>query len=534
MQKQRRRRHKQLERKLSSLETIIIGLGIATGLSSIVAYLGEVSLPGRPVVTKPFSQVASMFSLLISITGILASLTIIRHGGKIVGIIAVALYLLVFLGQWWAPFLASILLLLLALEYWFEIGTIAVLFASVLLVLRPVDLDIAIIGAIIGFSELLVSLVIGIFIAMLMVLVSPRKPRYGVSRNYWLSERRVGLILLLVSAILGIAAVMLPHFRYGFNEVILYDTYYNMRFCRLYSEGNYVKAFLGWQRPLYTLLVIVPSSIGGCKPWFFDVVVPLVGFILLVIASWVLLLLETGSYSIAGIASLLAIGYWAPFFLYAGLQTNLLILPAALFLAYYILNSNGMRSAIILSILIGLWHPWTLAYYTAALLLSIAIWRRDTGKLVLRTLYSLAPGWLIYGLIVITSGKAGIASTAHTAVSRALPLLWSLRTYVWGTMIRPDILFPLTLAMLQAYLAMRRMELPLWLLGVTAMGFLGLLLPNSELLVRFLVNTPFPLVLALIALSHRRGLSIIALLASSIIALLYFIESIHPVIMPPH
>ncbi len=516
--------------ELGPVEALLVGLGIGAGFSAITAYLGAIPLPGRPVRQEPFMHVEPLLQVLVLILGAQASAIAMRRVGKLFGAIVLGLYSLVLLHQWWAPFLSSIILLLAFPEQLLGLGASASLLSAVLLVLRPLSIDAALAGSAIGFGEIIAGLVLGVVLAALVVLVPPRRQSFPGGEKA--TRSTIGLGLLLVSIVLGLLAILVPHIRYGFDKIISYDTYYNMRFCNFYRQGEYMKAFFSWQRPLYVLAVTVPAALTGCKPWFFDVLVPLLGFTLLATISWVLVLKETGSALLAGLGSMLALGYWAPFFLYAGLQTNLLGLPAALLLAYYLLDQRkSLYVAATLSLFLGLWHPWTLAYYTLAAALMITIQRRNVAKLAKRTVYILVPGWMVYSVVALIAGRSGVVGVARGGVSNSMPFLWSLKIYVWGVMMRPEVVLLVVLSLASLYLVKRGTSLPTWLLGASILGFLGALLPNTKLLVRFLVDAPLPLLLSVLGLRGRRELqAVVIATAASTLMLLYFVMSIRPVI----
>jgi len=520
--------------ELNSVEVLLVGLGVGAGFSAITAYLGTIPLPGRPVKQEPLTSIALLLQVLVLVLGAQASAIVLRRAGRLLGAVVLGLYSLVLLGQWWAPFLASILVLLVFPEQWIGLGASASLLPAALLVLRPLSIDAALAGSAIGFGEIIVGLIIGVVIAVLIVFAPPR--RQSSSRVGERARSAIGLGLLLASIVSGLLAILVPHVRYGFSKIISYDTYYNMRFCELYRQGEYTRAFFSWQRPLYVLVVTIPAVLTGCKPWFFDVVVPLLGFTLLAIISWLLVLKETGSALLAGLGSLLAIGYWVPFFLYAGLQTNLLGLPAALLLAYYLLDRRkSLHVAATLSLFLGLWHPWTLAYYTLAAALMMAIQRRNILELSKRVFYILVPGWIAYSIVAFIAGRSGVVGVARGGVSRYMPFLWNLKIYFWGVMMRPEVIVPVVLALASLYLTRRGASPPAWILGASILGFLGALLPNTKLLVRFLVDAPLPLLLSVLGLHGRRELrALIIAVTASTLMLLYLVTSIRPVIKFPH
>lgn len=524
-------------RRGTSLEPILVlllGLGVGSGLSAITAYLGGAPLPGRPAIIKPFHQIEQLLQLLVFLIGAQASVIFACRVDKGLGLLALLLFSLVLFHQWWAPFLASLLILLVLNEYWLELAPSAVLLSASFLVLRPFNDNIAALGAASLLGEFLLSIFLGILAALALILVRPRSSGQGTRSNVNGKFLRTGVVLLATAVVLGTLAVLIPHIVYGFNKVISFDTYYNVRVCKYYQEGSYMRAFFSWQRPLYALLVTVPASLTGCSPWFFDIIVPLIGFALLAVTSWVIVLRETSSPLMAGAGALLAITYWAPFFLYAGLQTNLLALPAALLLPYYILSSGKLSTPILLSIFLGLWHPWTLAYYTVAIILSIIAQRRNVRKVVQRSVYVLAPGWIAYGFVVLAAGKSSVVSVARGGVLYSAPFLKTIEAFFWGTVIRPDILLPVVLLVLQLYIVSKRSMLPAWIIGAIALGLLGVLLPNLKLLVRFLVDAPYPLALAMAWPRDKRGLlETIIMLVSSILVFLYMLEGIRPVIAPP-
>ncbi|BEP16663.1 hypothetical protein PYJP_00150 [Pyrofollis japonicus] len=525
----------QTNKDLGIVSEALLGIGLGAGLASIVLYFDEIILPGRPAYSLPLKFASSYISLLVALLVMVSGFVLMRVD-KYLGSLVVVFGTISVAGQWWSGFLAAIILIIVFVNIVGRIGIFASLLASVFFVLRALGMMWNIIGSGIIMGQTISAMILGVIIALIYFII-PRgievqkknKSKPLQTNN---SHKHVGLVLLLVAYLIAIMGILVPHLRYGFNKIVSYDTYYNIRFCDALRKGDYMKALFSWQRPLYGILVTGTAALVNCSAWFFDVIVPLVGLVLLATFLWLIIRKETSSNLIAGIAAVIGTSYWAPFFLYAGLQTNLLALPAAISLPYLLLKRKDTKASMIVSAFLGLWHPWTLAYYTVAILIAARFTPSQELKELLRNIaYGLMPGWLSYGFVAFVSSKALVINVAQSGVLVSKPFLQNIGIFFWGTSMRPDVFVPLVMYLISIW-ALRRKIIPLWVFAPSLLGFLSPLLPNARLIVRFLVDAPFPLLLALV-LSRERPAYWAAAVMSAILVYSYFLGSLKPVVYPP-
>ncbi len=380
-------------------------------------------------------------------------------------------------------------------------------------------------GMILGFSSMLAFLLF--------------KTRLTDQRNEDVKGEWNGYILLLSAVILSIISVLEPHMRVHGGAVSL-DTRYNYMLCSLYQTSP-SEALAIWQRPLYmvtTCGLALKTHISLLA--FYDKIVPMIGFISLSIAVWDLARRSGLGLRTGGVASVLSIAYWSPMFVYAGFQTNLLALPIALYLAYYTdrflakEGSWGIFAGIsLMSLFMGLWHPWTLAYYTVSLTIIILLRYRSryssrnvTGRRILQAIIGYAPGWLAHLLVSLISGKSGVVSVAsHLASGKTL--LWSIRFFQWGTALRGDMVFFSAFLLYLLAVSRKLPERGVWVIGASAPFLLGLIIRNGPIYLRLMVDAPLALLAVLLYQStigesdYRAPLYLVAF--SSLIIWAYYI-----------
>jgi hypothetical protein len=536
-QRKPRSRPRSRSRGLTLLEEAIVGSGLGAGLASIIFPIGKTVVPGRPTHSLPLDSVDILLSLIIGLLIAVSGLVISMRVDRGLGLLVMVFGIIALKGYWWSGILAAITLIVIFADSLGRIGVFSPFLSIVFFVTGVFSKDLRIVGSGIAMGQNIVVIIIAVLLAILYFIV-PRNTlfsgKYGSLQRGNYLDKNLGLALLLMAYIIAAIGVLVPHLRYGFDKIVSYDTYYNLRFCEAIRRGDYAKALFAWQRPLYGILITWPAALIGCKAWFFDVLVPLIGFMLLATSLWLLVARATSSKYLAGVAAVLGIGYWAPFFLYAGLQTNLLALSAAIALPYLVLETSNVRAALAASVFLGLWHPWTLAYYTVTLILAMRfIVSRKEYKLVLkRTALSLLPGWLSYAAVAYASSKVSVISVARGGILVSKPFLWSISVYFWGTSLRPDIFVPITTYLLSVWILSRR-AIPIWVFAPSLLGFLAPLLPNAKLIARFLVDAPFPLLLVLLLSGEKRVYHVV-LITQVLIMYLYFVYSLSPTILFPH
>ena len=370
---------------------------------------------------------------------------------------------------------------------------------------------------------------------------------HNLSKKYTVASTRFAKLhwlLMLTPLLLAVLSVLIPHILYGFNKIISLDTVFNIKWLSLLRQGEY-EVLVSSQRPLYILTVHLPALLLEVDPiTYFDIVVPLVGLSALAISVFYIYpekpLGNKPSWSI--LSSVLAIAYWAPYFIYAGLQTNLLILPLALYFVKLVYSSlknykTSLAKLVSISVVLGLWHPWTLAYVSLSiilLLLKTQVERNYTRlekyprlKLLL---YSLVPGWLSHIAIALIARSSGVVNVAYSLISTETSLLWSIKIFMWGTGMRPEYYLLSAIIPLLYLLDSRKLEvrnsstLTPWVTALTLPAFLGLLLPQTKHLLRLYINAPFPLLVTdVLRHTKQKKTTILVTVLVVILTWIYFI-----------
>lgn len=315
-------------------------------------------------------------------------------------------------------------------------------------------------------------------------------------------------VVALFASVLTVGSL---HFKT--EGIVSLDTVFHTSMCIAYSGG--FQDPLTWERPLFTTLACGGANLVGDYILFFDVIVPLLGLTLLVTVIYALARDAGLGQEMSLIASIIALAYWAPFFIYAGFQTNLLALPLALIMARYsardVEKGTWSPQPVFIALVLALFHPWTLAYYTVGILFHALITTEGRVKRSLKTLaYTLGPAWLAYFALMGEGGYA-ILQVTERAISPQLQgdfdITNALRVFAWGTALRADALLPFALLYL-AYqwgaareggargLGVARS----WPMAFTLITGLGVfLLGRGELIIRLLIDMPIPLAYAMLA-----------------------------------
>ena len=387
----------------------------------------------------------------------------------------------------------------------------------------------AIVGFIIGFA----------YAILLLSSIKERRVSDEVIRT-GLYPRRSDWIILLIFMLLPVLVIAAAHLAH--KGILSLDTLFNLRECHMLAQGEKARVLIGWYRPLYVALVTWPALLLGCPSWFFDILVPFVGFSALSYTSFLVLRALGVERKWLPIGAVLATSYWLPFFLYAGLQTNLLALPIALLMLIFY-SWNEPVNAAIPALILALLHPWTLAYFSIVLVIYELLKREISLEAVRQLLIVLLPAWLIY---VTISGMAhylglhgGVEAVAKSIIKLANPL-WSLKYFFWGTMLRADIVPVAVLILIRSRLFSlglgRESHEHALLVSAILPALLGIVMPQSKLLVRLWVNAPLPLLLTYMLYKHYRASSnkyyyYLALIvsAASLLLLVYFIYMLNPV-----
>jgi hypothetical protein len=526
------------------IEVVLVVLSYVSALLLVAKSVEPIAIPGRPTMLYPLPLPRGLLEAL-SALGIPALWTKL---GPLVGLLGLALIVLDALTA--SGPLASLFLLLLytvlILARNLTGYVVLAITALTLLTLLPYSY------AIIGWSLLVSSTLLGILTGLLAVVQLAYRRIAGNEVVEKLEEpllpsRSLRASLkdkwVLVSAAAGLALALtletILHAIHGWRVLSL-DTVFNLRMCK--QAVHNPTLHLSWQRPLYSILACGIGSLVNWNPMFYDYAIPVIGFTLLSIAIAVAAkYLGVSGWKLPAIA-VGSLAYWLPFFIYAGFQTNLLALSiayplAAITVAHLVSRKTSKRLTTytaVLSTLLGLWHPWTLAYTTIAVLLA-AVLTGDDPRTASIKLLGLLPGWLAHAAIAITAGSSAVVSVAVSAFTTIKPLVWNLKIYVWGTGLRGEHLLPLGLLLLAKTAKTRIPGRELWLIAMTAPIYPAMFLPLSELYIRLLVEAPLPLLLLyyLAKITDKWGtLQLVAAALASFVTCLSILRNISPIPVP--
>lgn len=266
-------------------------------------------------------------------------------------------------------------------------------------------------------------------------------------------------------------------------------------------------------RPLYFLLVftvykLLNSLLGVTLEVFFDIILPLMGLLALVITVY-----YVGGAKAAFFASL----YWSPAFIYGGFQTNLLALPLAILYAKYFIESKSLR-ATALGILLSLLHPWTLAYYTISLAVAL---KAINLQAPLKHYVQLIAPWASFVAVNLVVGSASgegagsrlmaSATSIIMPLNPGLDLVGALLIQVWGTMGRVEAQLVFIIAALRSLMSAPGFRVNNWWLLCSVPGVAALLIVNEVGAYRGLLEAPLPLLVSSLRNLELLPLSIIAL-----------------------
>ncbi len=301
------------------------------------------------------------------------------------------------------------------------------------------------------------------------------------------------VIFLLFSITLSLIMILLPHTR-RLNPhaiTISVDTRYNIEWLKILDKNGVLKGLhilSKTLRPLYLLYIYyLHKVINVPMGTFGDIVLPSIGFILLTTVS---------AFLYGGWASLLIPLYLGPAFLYGGFQTNLYALSIMYVLFYLIDKKSFEKKFIALATILGLWHPWTLAYLTLTYTFIALIIRRDQKDIIGVILISIS--W-IFTLFVdyILGGFRATPGIVRPGSTPGPNPYFTLLIYVWGTLARPEVLIPS-----EIYLMLTE---EISILNVSAaLSFIALPVLNYCGAYRVLLNAPLPLILGKVFESRNK------------------------------
>ena len=324
-------------------------------------------------------------------------------------------------------------------------------------------------------------------------IISPKKSFY--------KKNLILIVFVLVTFMTAFASLYLPHQKTN-GGIVSLDTIFNIKMCKAYNMGE-EKALWSWQRPLYTILACkLSGDTIEKKVFFFDYYLPLTGFILLALSSAYFLRKTGTTWLSQAMVMLLSLFYWTPFFVYGGFQTNLIALPVGLFLMYKLqstLEESSIKNVLqlgISSLFLGLWHPWTLAYFSGAafFLLLFELIKKKRLSILKKTVIPLLIGWVAHLMVSIKAGSSGVASVALNLYQRQ-DFLWSIKYFVWGTALRGDFYFPALLTIVLLLARIKPLNNTKWILYSIMPAFLALLTTNGKLYIRFMIDSPIPLLI---------------------------------------
>lgn len=318
--------------------------------------------------------------------------------------------------------------------------------------------------------------------------------------NIEIFKNKKDFSLLIGALSIAFLSVSIPHLS-GLNPqryTVSVDTLYNARWLNILNDKGLIEGILDLShllRPLYLLYIyILYQIIGVSSLSLADIYLPLFGFIILIFIVYIIVKKEGGN---AGYASLLSILYWSPVFIYGGFQTNLYALSFALIFAYLVWKEKRKGILLIGSVL-GLWHPWTFAYYTIASIPVVIYKRIKFKKSILKIFISLIISWLIVIFINFTLLRS---ADVFKLLIKETDLKWNpiftIFIYVWGTAARPEILVPTIICLW----ATRKDN---WAYWFVAPAFLVFPFLSPTLAYRILVEAPVPLVISNIKNKHIR------------------------------
>lgn len=519
------------------LALALVGAMINTGSS-----LGLSLVPGRPtIITNPFewSPLFRATALLLALLGLPLVLT---KWGRL----AALAYFLTTLSSPWVAYASLAPLIMLAAYIITGMGdervrrglSLSLLLLALITLSRPIHTWVA--------SWAWSGLVMGSFLGMVVMLstllglLATARPTVnegdgaGTPPSLRPNGKRGRALLLLVPALLlAVGSVILVQSRV--DGIVSLDTYYHTIACEKYEKGE-ITLFTP-ERPLFTLTTCALAPRLGGYYFFFDVTIPLLGLPALAVATYYILTRNGMNPHWAGAGAALSVSYWAPFFLYAGFQTNLLALPIALWMMDRLSRdmARGESSLLtgFLALFLGLFHPWTLAYFTVSTGVYIALSTRleqtspSTATRVAIT--TLLPGWVSYAAVTQLKGTASLATITGQLVqplSGPFAIGDTLRIFAWGTGLRGEVVLPLALLIAFLYVKRGGLSRTDWMTAASLTSALGLLfLTRGDITLRLLVDMPAPLALMLLL---RREVSssirpLLIITASSIIVLLYFL-----------
>lgn len=296
-----------------------------------------------------------------------------------------------------------------------------------------------------------------------------------------------------MSLVLSIATILIPHTE-KLNPhavTISVDTRYNIEWLKTLERNGIISGLHDLSktlRPLYLIyiyylhkLVHVPLGTFG------DIILPSIALTILSIIT---------AFLYGGWASFFVPLFLGPAFLYGGFQTNLYAMSLSFVLFYLIDRKAFRKSFLFLTVVLGLWHPWTLAYVTVAYFFLTLI-RRDPQDL--KGVLMIICSWALTLIIdyVLGGFKASPGIVRPGITPRPDPF-FALFIYVWGTLARPEILFPVII-----YLIFSE---ELSILNVaTGLSFIALPILNYCGAYRVLLSAPLPLLFGLL-FERKKGL----------------------------
>jgi hypothetical protein len=350
-----------------------------------------------------------------------------------------------------------------------------------------------------------------------------------------IESKKDDVLLFVLSMLFSAFTIFIPHATY-FNPrhvAISVDTKYNTYWVETLLANGLLRGLHELSRTLRPLYLIFIYSLYKALPFippttFSDIILPSLGLLILVIETFILY---------GGWASMLIPLYLGPMFLYGGFQTNLYAL-SMLYLAFFMVKREEEKPMKMFSwclplllIIIGLWHPWTLMYFTVVYLVYVllSIKRNTSLKKDAIVVLSILISWALTLFInYILGGFSATPGIVRPGTTLGPSPLFTLYVYVWGTLARPEVLLPIIL--LLPFISeeeLHEVSVALSLISLVVLSYCGAF--------RVMLEAPVPILLGYMiekGIIFKRKEELVLFVLTSITAWLYLVLSSVPLATP--